>query len=79
MQVFRVLSKALHSKVIGQYFLKDIFFPWTHFQSVVQNHKDYKTGFKVEDLNLSYHNYSLKINTKQMRDGNAELDRHMLK
>lgn len=22
-----VLSKALHSKVIGQYFLKDIFFP----------------------------------------------------
>lgn len=43
----KVLSKALRSKVIGQYFLKDIF-PWTHFQTVVQNHKDYKTEFKFK-------------------------------
>lgn len=49
-----ILTKALCSKVIRQYFLEDIIFPWIHFQTVVQNHKYYKAEFKfkVEDLNL---------------------------
>lgn len=43
-----VLSKALRSKVIGQYLLKDIIFPWTHFQTSVQNHKDTKLGLNLK-------------------------------